>query len=168
LLTFSFDFVAPDSFPADGEIQIDRGNFNNFNQFDRLQLDTDPNDGTGDIVTTSFTESDAYNALEKNRLDIVINVTGSGVSYQSKTVAHDTYDVWLNGNLIIDGAAGQGTGDTKAISGLRFRAAGNGRMFYDNVEVRDEAFVIPEPASLALLGLGGLMTLGRSRRAGRA
>ncbi len=37
-------------------------------------------------------------------------------------------------------------------------------LFLDNIVVNAETSVIPEPASLALMGLGGLLMLGRGRR----
>ncbi len=75
----------------------------------------------------------------------------------------NTYDVTLDGVLIGDDVTFR---NAVTISDLFFQvSSGNQQTFnVDNLVLSDSA-AIPEPASLALLGLGGLLLMGRRRSA---
>ena len=111
-------------------------------------------------------------------LDVVANESGSTITYDSgsETLANNSYDVYLSGPTgpaaqIFDDVAFQETG--VLIDSFYFVSAdGNQSFTFDDIIITDDeavirggSNVIPEPASLALLGLGGLMMLGRRRSA---
>jgi hypothetical protein len=75
------------------------------------------------------------------------------------------YSVFFNGNqigdaLAINGAADNGIGDVDFLSWTR----GTDAAYFDNITISTEA--VPEPSSLAMFALGGLLA-GRRRRSAR-
>ncbi len=101
-------------------------------------------------------------------VDLVLNRTGSTLTdyFGEQDLAADEADFWVNGVLGVWGI--DTTDDTPGHNGLLEMEIegryGEEAGSLDNWVVRDEAYVVPEPATLALLALGGLGALTRRRR----
>lgn len=94
------------------------------------------------------------------------------------TVANDTVYAWFNPSLASEPDAGAATvysaSDLSAVNAIRFQVGGTGaatgpagRMNVDELRVGtgwSEMLVVPEPSSLAFVGLGALAILHRLRR----
>jgi len=143
-----------------------------------------PNNLTFDPISTtglsdfsfSFDVSNEVSSgktTDADELRVIFDLDYDGVTFD----ADETYTLTGNGSgALTDGTttavegsftnfsydlAGAPIGDLGVrIEAISF-ADGGDRVTFDNVEVS----AIPEPASLALMGLGGLLMLGRGRRA---
>ena len=113
------------------------------------------------------------NTTSSDELRVIFDLNYDGITFN----ADETYTLTGNGSgALTDGTStavegsftnfsydlvGTPTGDL----GVRIQAVsftgGGDRVTFDNVQVS----AVPEPASLALMGLGGLLMLGRGRRA---
>jgi len=171
--TFQFDFhdrntagkgagfrisTETDNTPTDEQVQVivQEGSFN-------------IRSNGGNAATGSYDEDTTYT------LTIFANNSGATIAgyFGGEDLENDTYDVWLTqgsgastlvqgGNLFEDGGANVAFGNTSAFT---FTSASGVDFLLDNVEVTagiDTGRVnpIPEPASLALLGVGSLLMLG--------
>ncbi len=95
----------------------------------------------------------AYSEGEKHNVQIVLNNNTQTISYLggSATVASDTYDVWLNGELILDdhqlarGSFAVGS----PLTSLQFVIWGGGsnEFLIDNLKIYDHAHVIAAPST---------------------
>jgi len=86
---------------------------------------------------------------------IVSNLSGETVTYGADTVANQSMDIFLNGILVGDDLSIQGNSGSV---GMKVYQISNENMTFefDNHEVYSGALAIPEPGTLALVGMFGL------------
>ncbi len=106
-----------------------------------------------------------------NHFDVVINSGADPFEYSAqgvdRTLGSAEFDVWLGG-AILGSWELSNRNVTGPVASFQLNTASGGRIlqYYDNFEVRNEVFVIPEPRTAAILaGLfaGGLVVLLRNR-----
>lgn len=161
VVTLSFDFYEPSGVNG-GDLFIrlrDNGT--------RL-VDARFDDGTaadnGGNVTGAYSQDAALTFY------IVANNSGSTVSYGGTDVANDTYDIWVDSgsgaSVIVNDAPFRDSGGSffNDLEIGMFTSQASQEVYLDNLNVT-AGVVIPEPASLVFMGLGGLLMLSRSRRA---
>ena len=170
LLSFNFHFSEPTAAGQDTEARFYIGG----NTGDRpvwLNFNNGTISPEGDAATASYLLDASY------AIDVVANESGSTVTYNgSETVANESYDVYLTTSSgsttqIFDDVAFQELGVN--IDSFYFVVAdGNQTFSHDSITITDDEAVIlgyanvvvPEPASLALVGLGSLLICSRRRR----
>ena len=183
--TFRFEFYEPTSAGDDGALNFRLGVDDQSSG--STQNETGPQFALDDgEISGSSGGTDATGAylLDTPYIIDVVVTNGGAITYTGEdgtpeTLADDRYDVFFTNQLTgvttqeIDdaifriSAAGTPatTQDHNGFTVQQFSGNGVQLTFLDNIQVIDEPSVIPEPASLALLGLGGLMLLPRRRRA---
>ena len=163
--TFSFDFYEP----TGGGASVIRAGYS---------VDDDLNSGEnrnfftlddGTLGGVSGGDDNSYNLDTAYTVYMIFNDTGSSLVYEGGTIAAGEAHVWLeeldSGNFVF-----AGTSSTSANNGASYRVGFRTfsteaqSLLVDNVALDAGVGVtIPEPTSLALLGLGGLL-LSRRRR----
>jgi hypothetical protein len=102
---------------------------------------------TGGLVATGL--SHQINAWEKWEIDYVVGAS--------------SFDVTVGGNTVSLGAPYMKNSAATSVGAMFFDAfAGTTKVFIDDLVV--EAGIVPEPATLSLLGLSGLVLVGRRAR----
>ena len=164
LATVSMDFIEKD-FTVDPNGQGFSPNFtlnvmksgatSNFggDRVDRLYFEK------GNIDTPTNVDPNNINHYQqdtKHHMDWIVNTSGGTVNYGSgQSVAHGTNDVWIDGVLKIDdGANAHGGIDMGGLVLQSGNTGTHGDFQIDNIVIRDDAYVIPEPTSLILLVIG--------------
>ncbi len=162
LATFRFDFYEPSSGGSDGF------SFRPLSE-DASAVYTSPNF----IYSIDFDDGaivdfvDLYSLDELQHVDVVVNNTASSLSYLGGSQSLNAWsaDVWLNGALVAEDVLSNATGNS--MRGLGFISARDPQdeFYFDNVVVRDEVYIVPEPATLSLLAVGALLgAIATSRR----
>ena len=132
------------------------------NDFDFDIVDVGVIDGETAAVIAGLDQDTYYH------VDVVINRSGSALTdyFGEQDLAIDDADFWVNGVLGMWGIDTTGDGaDHEGWQECEIECHyGEEAGSFDNWVVRDEAYVMPEPATLALLGLGGLGILLRRKR----
>jgi len=105
--------------------------------------------------------SAGYTTQTEQAFEVWVNNTDDSLTFNGNTINARSLSVFVEGSLVVDNLAAFNAASAD-IGGFGFHTDGATRaqMQFDNFEVN----VIPEPASLALLGLGGLMVIGRRNR----
>ena len=161
VLTISFDFNEPTTGGgSDFSLQVGRNGFNNFNKFAQITFD----DGT--LRNSGNAQVGNYTLALSNHVDILLNGTTSSVSYLGGTqsLAANTYDVWLNGTRIANGAANFGSATSGDFNFFNLTTAGSNVFNVDNFVIDSELTVVPEPSTFALLIGAGVVGIGFMRR----
>lgn len=109
-----------------------------------------------------------YQLNVKNHIDIVANFNASaaGGDYGFDSLANGTYDIWLNGELAANNLPFRNFGERLAsIDGIRLGTDNSTvQTFYvDNVQIFNEAIVVPEPNAAVILSVGGLFLVRRRK-----
>jgi len=102
---------------------------------------------------------------------IFCNNTASAQSYaapdgSTSSVAARSFDLWIDNTVMFDDEARYASfSDTKILSGFMMAWSKNddGLWAFDNMVIRNDLDVVPEPGTLVLLGLGGLAALRRRK-----
>jgi hypothetical protein len=99
-------------------------------------------------------------------IDLVLNRTGSEVLYNGTDVAADRADLWIDGVIGIWGIDTTDDGpDHAGLLEAEFEGRYGGETgSIDNWVISSGANVVPEPATMTMLALGGLAALRRRRR----
>lgn len=115
------------------------------------------------VGTGTWGEIGSYDLKKLNTIKVVFNSSANAITYDGRTLASGTMDVWIGGTLIRSGvAASGGLGDgwngsaPQTISAFNFYTKSNaaGEIFIDNISFGTLSN-IPEPQTVALLsGLG--------------
>jgi len=90
---------------------------------------------------------------------IVANLSDETVFYGDDSVAHQSMDIFLNGNLVGDDLSIQGNSGSV---GMKVYQINNENMTFefDNHSVYSGAVAIPEPSSILMMALAGLAAFG--------
>lgn len=163
--TFSFDFVETAG-GGDSPILVGYSIGNQLNT-DNARNVVVLDDGTVGWLS-SVGDDNTYQLDTAYTLYMIFNDTSSGVDYEGGTIDAGTAHIWLqeldSGNLAFAGVSS----DVDANTGSSYRVGFNTwasllqTLLVDNA-AWDAGIVIPEPSSLALLGLGGLLCSRRRR-----
>ena len=106
---------------------------------------------TSDIETALGLSSGAWDATTLHNYELVATAT---------TATTGTYDLFIDGTEVFsDKAYHLGTGGSNGELNWEIRTFPGTTAVFDNLSVE----IVPEPGSLALIGLGGLMVLRRRR-----
>lgn len=120
----------------------------------------------GVVTGLSTTAANTYSLNASYTFYMIFNDTASPASYPGGTVAPGSADIWLQpggGAPVFAGTRTAENTQTAAYRvGLRSFSANLQQVLVDNVSL-EEGAVVPEPASLILLGLGGLALVRRRR-----
>ena len=140
-----------------------------------VAIDLRFDDGVLSASNSGSTMTAAYALDTVFGLDVVGNESGATITYNGgETLPNDSYDVYLtdaagNTTLVLNDQGFRNTGET--LDTVIFQTFGSARQqfAYDNFRLSDDATVlgvtpIPEPASVAAMGLLGLVALRRRSR----
>ena len=166
LLTISYDVVRIGSAPINTDFGLGFYVYDTDDQFD-------PNitNGDGLGLVENGPENNFMNAyLDANpdtptHYDIKINASGGTVD----GLANLRYQVWRDGvfqeeDSIVTRSVTHPGGYDNGFDAWGWRSFGGGKWEIDNIVVRDELFMIPEPTSLVMLGMGWSILAFRRRR----
>jgi len=167
MTTFSFDLYEPSSGGGDSiqfgyALQGDQ--LNTGGSRVRFSLD----DGTVGSVAGG---SNTYSLDTAYRVYVIFNDTASSQTYQGQTIAAQEADVWLQQSgsaapVYAGSAVATNTQTASYRVGFRTFNGTLQEIWIDNVSLdTGAAITIPEPASLALMGLGSLLIASRRRAA---
>ncbi len=164
--TFSFDFYDPGDA---GQMQVKPPHNRDGGGSFWPRADLNDNAGSNGSVGGVLGDGTSYTFGQKHTFAIVFNATESAIDYSTLvdgtiSLAANTYDTILDGERIKSTAYP----DMASIPLFQLTASpasstDGGSIYVDNILVQD--VVIPEPASLALVGLGGLVMAAIRRRA---
>ena len=116
----------------------------------------------GGISRSGFGEEDVYPVGEVFRLEILYNSSANSHTYGDFTLPAQAAEVYINGVHVASNEF-SGIGAWNHLN-IRDENENNGFFFLDNLTVTAGEFsVIPEPGTLALLGLAGLLLMKRRR-----
>ncbi|MCC5850014.1 MAG: PEP-CTERM sorting domain-containing protein [Verrucomicrobia bacterium] len=162
LATLDMNFYHPAS---DGRIVLrlsSGGSGNIFAGDTAFQLDMA--DGIVTVFDGSTNLSGNYQMDTLNSLSVVANSSNVSTTYGGKTLAANSADIWLNGNLLIDGGV-QRNQQGQILDRLSFHIFGGEtdvNFYVDDIQLQNVA--IPEPGTLVLLGFAfGLIMYFRRR-----
>lgn len=169
LVTFSFDFIAVN----DQQINVGFATSTNESQVlgstDRVFSASLTNGSISGLNATNGFGSGFFTLNTAFELKIVFNDSGATVNYADRSVADNSYDVWIR-DLTAAGSTYVGSGTFTSVAGGYYSAARsfNGptpNYLIDNWSVDTGALVtaIPEPSITLLGGLGCLLLLRRRR-----
>ncbi|QBG45933.1 glycosyl hydrolase family protein [Verrucomicrobia bacterium S94] len=83
-------------------------------------------------------------------VDVVMNLSGSPVTCNGSSLAHNEFSVWIDGVQVLQGTMDQSGSETNtAVSGIgmwMYAGSGSSAVYIDNVTVRDEAYVYEKSA----------------------
>lgn len=159
--TYSFDFFEAGA--TDGYLRVQffgNGSNNHILQFENGALSQLSGGGAGSPIAEV---AGVYAVGAAHHIDILFNArNGLETNGTSFSVAADTYQVYVDGSLKFTGVL---SGRTDVDQVRLITNAETTGFLIDNVVALDEQFVvIPEPMSLSLVGLAGLLLSPRRRR----
>jgi len=165
--TFSFDFSEP---TGGGDSNLIVGYSTNGDDLNGTGSRQTINLNNGTITGLASVASDTYDLDTAYTLYMIYNDSGSDVNYDGGTITNGDAHIWIeeldSGNFIFVGTSSEQNPGTVATSyrvGFRSFSTFVQAVQIDNVELTLGAAAVPEPASLALLGLGGLLLTRRRR-----
>jgi len=101
-------------------------------------------------------------------VDIVFNRSGSTLTYNGTDLFDDCIDLWIDGEIGVSNNINEAAFQTNGLDVMEFYVKGGsdkvGFGIFDNTEVTSGANVVPEPATMTMLALGGLAALRRRKR----
>lgn len=173
IISDSFDLVWPTGNTNDTLRIVARGNSTVNSERPLNQFDVGV--GVGDILVGASGTDITFDIAV--HFDIVYNFTGTTETYGGTTVDSNSFDVWLDGALVIDNQAMDNATNLANPANTvindtgywhRFNAASAlGEIYFDNFSQSDDAVVtfnaVPEP-SIALSGLASLLFFGFRRK----
>lgn len=167
LVTFSLDFIAVNNQGINIGFATSSNSGQVLGSTDRVVVASLTNGSITGLNSTSGFGSGFFTLNTAYKLEIVFNDSGSAVSYAGRSLADNSYDVWIR-NLTAEGSTFVGTGTFTSVAGGYYSAARSfnsptPNYLIDNWLVQTGAIVtpIPEPTT-ALAGL--LLGLGLLRR----
>lgn len=135
------------------------GGFNTSQLFFALQIDN----GNLEFRTTGWNNAGFTLANNTNyALGVYANNSGGALSYASGSVADGRMDIVVNGTVVADDVA---FSNNVTADAFRIYQVNGGQAYQlDNISIRDSLSAVPEPCSLALLGVAGIFILSLRRR----
>lgn len=163
--TFSFDFYEETNGGPNSLIAGYATNGDDLNGAGRRQVVRLSN---GTISTVTVGDDNTYDLDTAYTLYMIFNDSGSSFDYEGGTINASEAHVWIeeldSGNFVFVGtSSAENAADTAYRVGFRTFTSNIQSMLVDNVELSLGAVAVPEPTSLALLGLGGLLIARRRR-----